>query len=308
VVTYATPTIRVLQLGAGVQSTALALLAARGDLPKPDCAIFADTGWEPSAVYRHLDRLESDILAPAGIALHRVSSGNIREDSLSPTHRFASMPLFVRNPDGSEGMGRRQCTSEYKLKPIKAKVRELLGAEPRGRVKRGLWAESWIGFSADEAHRALDAHGTMYLVSAFPLLDLGLSRTDCEVINRSAGYEAQKSACIGCPYHGNRQWREMRDGDPEAWADAVDFDHDIRKGSARANAQGQLLRGENYLHRSRVPLDLAPIDLVTRAERKSWQTDLFTESSATAIYNAMANDEPIGCGPFTCRSSDEVQW
>ena len=38
------------------------------------------------------------------------------------------MPYFVRNPDGTDGMGRRQCTSEYKLAPINRKVRELLGA------------------------------------------------------------------------------------------------------------------------------------------------------------------------------------
>jgi hypothetical protein len=42
----------VLSLGAGVQSTTLALMAAHGEVgPMPDCAIFADTCWEPKAVY-----------------------------------------------------------------------------------------------------------------------------------------------------------------------------------------------------------------------------------------------------------------
>ncbi|ETA02416.1 hypothetical protein CcI156_10935 [Frankia sp. CcI156] len=50
------PTIRVLSLGAGIQSTTLALLAVEAALPRPDAAIFADTGWEPRAVYEHLDR------------------------------------------------------------------------------------------------------------------------------------------------------------------------------------------------------------------------------------------------------------
>jgi hypothetical protein len=45
--------LRVLSLGAGVQSTTMALLAAHGEIgPMPDCAIFADTGWEPRAVCR----------------------------------------------------------------------------------------------------------------------------------------------------------------------------------------------------------------------------------------------------------------
>jgi len=45
--------IRVLSLGAGVQSTTLALMAAEGILAKPDAAV-ADTGWEPGRVYEHL--------------------------------------------------------------------------------------------------------------------------------------------------------------------------------------------------------------------------------------------------------------
>jgi hypothetical protein len=46
---------RVVSLGAGVQSTTMALMAAHGELtPMPDAAIFADTGWEPKAVYEHL--------------------------------------------------------------------------------------------------------------------------------------------------------------------------------------------------------------------------------------------------------------
>jgi hypothetical protein len=44
-------TLRVLSLGAGVQSTTLALMAAHGEIgPMPDCAIFADTGWPIGSV------------------------------------------------------------------------------------------------------------------------------------------------------------------------------------------------------------------------------------------------------------------
>jgi len=57
--------LRVLSLGAGVQSTALALMAAHGEVgPMPDCAIFSDTGWEPAAVYEHLARLRSGNVLP----------------------------------------------------------------------------------------------------------------------------------------------------------------------------------------------------------------------------------------------------
>jgi 3'-phosphoadenosine 5'-phosphosulfate sulfotransferase (PAPS reductase)/FAD synthetase len=104
------PTFKVLSLGAGVQSTCLLLIAGEGHLPGLDVAIFADTGWEPRAVYDHLDRIEREIAEPAGIPVLRVSSGNIRSDALDPSKHFASMPLHILNSTGSEGMSRRQCS------------------------------------------------------------------------------------------------------------------------------------------------------------------------------------------------------
>src|ERR1039457_2711716 len=123
------PTLRVLSLGAGVQSTALLLMACDGSLPKVDTAIFADTGWEPKRVYEHLDRITT-VAADAGIPVLRVAKGNIRDDALDPAHRYVSIPYHIHNPDGSQAMGRRQCTKEYKLAPINRKIRELLGAKP----------------------------------------------------------------------------------------------------------------------------------------------------------------------------------
>lgn len=89
---------------------------------------------------------------------------------------------------------------------------------------------------------------------------------------------------------GVAQWRELRDTHPEQWADAVDFDRRIRKGGASANP----LDGEAFLHRSRVPLDLAPIDRVTRGEYADMQLNLFEDG------------DPDGCSPYGCRSGEEV--
>ncbi len=48
------PLIRILSLGAGVQSSTMALMADQGAFgKKPDAAIFADTGWEPEPVLEH---------------------------------------------------------------------------------------------------------------------------------------------------------------------------------------------------------------------------------------------------------------
>jgi hypothetical protein len=291
-------------MGAGVQSTVIALMVCEGTLPKPYAAIFADTGWEPPAVYAQVDRIEAELLR-VGVPLYRVSVGNLRDDAINPDHRYASIPYFVRNPDGSEGMGRRQCTSEYKLGPINRKVRELLGARPPEfrRVPKGRVAEQWIGFTTDEIHRVKDQYGVQYLTPRYPLLDLGMSRKDCIRWLKSRGWgHTVKSACIGCPFHGNVQWRDLRDNHPEQWADAVEFDKAIRKGGAR----GLPLNGEAFLHRSRIPLDIAPIDRVTRtewADRQSNLVDLLADMEA----GVEEDGDPDGCSPYGCRSGEPVE-
>jgi hypothetical protein len=305
---------RILSLGAGVQSTALLLLSATGRLPKLDGAIFSDTGWEPQAVYDHLDRIEREVAAPAGIPIYRVSSGNIRDDALNPGHRFASMPLYIKNQDGGDGMARRQCTKEYKLNPIKEQVRWLLGAEPRedgrpGRVPRGRFVEQWVGISTDERDRALDENGELktgdvsYSRNRYPLLDLDMSREHCQALLDKYGYgDTPKSACIGCPFHTNRQWRDLRDRNPQEWQDAVDFDAAIRAGSARANAMGKPLLGQAFLHRSRLPLDQAPIDRVGFQEWASRQGDALAMLSVSDFEESLDDDRGLGgCSPFNCR-------
>ena len=304
------PHLRVLSLGAGVQSTALLILAAAptrdGREPLVDHAIFADTGWEPASVYAHLDRLIGEVAGPAGITVHQVSSGNIRDDALNPARRFASMPLHVTNPDGTRGLARRQCTNEYKLRPILRKVRELLGAPLRedgvpGRVPKGRWAEQWIGISADESHRAMST-GTRvsYARARYPLLEpritQGLTRADCQRILAAAGFpHTPKSACIGCPFHGNAQWRRMRDAAPTEFADAIAFDEAIRNGYAHATATGTPLRGHMYLHRSCQPLDTAPIDHVTRVEWAARQDTLpLPETNHT-------------CSPWGCTTTPAME-
>ena len=253
------PTLRVLSLGAGVQSTVLALLAARGEIgPMPDVAIFADTQFEPAGVYEHLAWLETQLPFP----VVRVTAGDIRADHIaglnSTGQRFASMPLYTA---GGQGMGRRQCTKEYKIEPIIRHTRELLGVARGMRVPKAIVVEQWIGISMDEITRAKRAQHA-YIVHRWPLLELEWARLDCQrwFAQCYPGRKLAKSACIACPYHNNDNWRAMRDTDPQSWEQAVAFDVAIREG-------GSTLRGmhaQQYVHRQGVPLSEA--DLRTPAD------------------------------------------
>ncbi|MFJ8813819.1 hypothetical protein [Amycolatopsis thermoflava] len=161
------------------------LLACEGVIPRFDVALFADTGWEPRAVYANLDRLQAHA-ERAGIPVRRVSAGNIRIDALNPNHRFVSMPLHALNPDGSRGLARRQCTSEYKITPLKKAARELLGYPHPRRVPPGIYAEQAIGISTEEIGRAKDS-GVRFLRNTFPLLDLGSTGPDASSFSKNEG-------------------------------------------------------------------------------------------------------------------------
>ncbi len=219
---------------------------------------------------------------------------------MDPDHRFASMPLYVLNKDGKSGMMRRQCTGEYKIKPIKKKTREILGYPYPMRVPRSVFIEQWVGISTDEFHRAKDAD-VKYMRNCHPLIDMGWSRGDCVRYLTSLGLaDTPKSSCLGCPFHGNAQWRHIRDTSPDEWRDVVEFDDAIRKGNARANAGGNTLLGEAYLHRSRVPLAQAPVDHVTAAERAARQDELTdTDEAELGVVD--------GCSPWACRGEVQAQ-
>ncbi len=260
--------LRVLSLGAGVQSTTLALMAAHGVVgPMPDCAIFADTGWEQKAVYEHLAWLMSPNVLP--FPVHIVSAGNLRENLVQAAagDRWASVPAFTRTVRrggrADIAMIRRQCTTEYKIVPIRRKVREIAGLT-RKRSPKTPVVEQWLDISTDEIVRMKPSFEG-WQVNRWPIVEQRMSRQDCLTWLRRHDYPIPpKSSCVGCPFHSDAMWWQIRDTDPEAWADVVAVDHSIRTG-----LRG--LRGEVFLHRSAVPLGEA--DLSTDADRG--QLDLF---------------------------------
>lgn len=251
-----------LSLGAGVQSSTLALMAAAGEIPMPDCAIFADTGAEPGPVYRWLDKLERMVPFP----IHRVmwEKGLLENIRASINGgRFAGAPFYTENEDFNrtdrEGQLRRQCTREFKVQAIVRELRRLIGAEKGQRLAgKGVFVRQYIGISLDEVRRMKPSR-EKWIEHTWPLIDLRMTRWDCmRWLEKNGIGPLPKSACTFCPYRSNAEWRWLRDNDPDGWKQAVEVDELIRGG----------VRGTKhalYLHDSMVPL--ANVDLSTDAER-----------------------------------------
>lgn len=270
--------LRVLSLGAGVQSTAVLLMAAYGEIEPLDVAIFADTGWEPAGVYTHLHSLIA-VAAEAGIPVHRVSAGNIHDDHVHPTepHLFVrnavkrpeyqgtlrvSIPLYTTLSEGptfgaKKGRTQRRCTSTYKVEPVEREIRRLLGLKPRMRWPLEPVVHQIFGISWDETQRMRDSRRPA-VVNQYPLVDARMTRDDCHIWLADHGWDdVPRSACIGCPFHRNDEWRRLRDDSPEEFAEAIAFDHAIRE----AQADGKLsFDAVPYLHDQRVPLDEADLE------------------------------------------------
>ena len=260
--------LRVLSLGLGLQSVTLARMSLNGDLPPVDAMIFADPGAESASTYKMLAIMQAECEV-AGIPLHVVSRGNLYRDLTEGRAgtRFASLPAYTRAEDGKTAILRRQCTNEYKLKPLRKMERAIAGLVPRQRAK-GVLLERWIGISLDETQRMKDSRDA-YAVNIYPLVDAGMTRHDCRQWLKRNGYdEPEKSACIVCPFHDDAYWRNMKKNAPDEWQQAITADEAIRHGLHNVKCEG-------YLHRSLVPLRMVNLASAEDNGQKTLWGDAF---------------------------------
>ena len=249
------PQITAISLGGGWQSTSMTFMADEGVFGrKPDCAIFADTHWESPALYEHINWMRKQVSFP----IYTVDNGrSLKDDLLAGTNMgyasFAAIPAYMKGLDGAKnGMGKRQCTSNYKLIPIYKKLRKLMGLGPRSHISKGSFAEVWIGISIDEAHRMKPARNK-WIHNRWPLIEINVSRQDCLVYfkERFPDQPLDKSTCMGCPFQSPRQFVRQYQRFPEEFKTVVAIDEKLRDGLS-ANATHA-----PYLHRSMIPVELA---------------------------------------------------
>lgn len=267
--------LRILSCGCGVQSSTVLLMSIHGELPKLDAAIFADTGDEPESVYEWSKYLKTKA-EDAGIKW--IDTRHSGSDSLSEHvskavengKRIDNPPFFTVGEGGKAVPINRSCTINWKIKPIIKATRELLGLRKGQRWPKTLAVETWLGISSDEMQRMKAATEPWQrfwhpLIEEpwndrfAPIREKPMRRSDCLAWMQRNGYpEPPRSACWHCPFHGNSEWRRLRDNDPESWEKAVRFDRELR------SCDGGVIAGMNgpvYIHRSLKPLD--QVDLGT---------------------------------------------
>jgi hypothetical protein len=250
-----------ISLGAGVQSSTMAMLAAKGIItPMPLGAVFADTQGEPAAVYAWLDWLEKQLPFP----VYRPSRGSLEEREMSlktvkkpsakypgKVYRENKIPSFFWNKEaGKAGRLMRKCTADYKITVIHKEYKALLrqmSVKPAGKIK----IIQWIGFSTDEMRRVKPSKNK-WIENRFPLLELNLSRTDCLKKWEEWGLpKPPRSACYFCPQHSDTEWIRLKNEEPEEFKKACIFEKNMQK----ADEKNEIFRRRTYLHSSCVPLE-----------------------------------------------------
>lgn len=211
--------IRSFSFGGGVQSMSALVLAAerRIDFPlflmanvgddseNPDTLTYVEEYARPFAAEHGIELVELRRIMQRGPdkGHERTLLGELE----MPASRSVRIP--VRMANGAPG--NRDCTNQWKIRLIAAETRR------RGATV-GQPAEVGIGISVDEIGRAKDST-IPHQRSVFPLLDLGLRRTDCKRIIRDAGLPVPpKSACWFCPMKRPEDWQNQRRQHPELFA------------------------------------------------------------------------------------------
>jgi hypothetical protein len=236
----------IISLGAGVQSSTMALMAAHGEIgPAPNCAVFADTQDEPDSVYTWLSWLEKQLPFPVvrvSIGKLSLAALTVRTSAAGNAYMKPALPVHF---DGA-GLQGRQCTMDFKITPIHRYLNLIRGDEK---------VIQWIGISTDEAHRMKPAKQE-WIENRWPLIEQNMTRGHCLEWMKRKGYpQPPRSSCVYCPFHSDAEWARLKNDEPLEFAKAVVFERAYQEAAIRS-----ALNSVPYLHRDRRPLDQIEFD------------------------------------------------
>ena len=190
---------RILSFGGGVDSSAILLKHLTGDVDlNIDQVVFSDTGAEKSKTYANITKFQQ-LCEAQNIPFDIVR--NQKESLTEFLTRLGTVPLM---PGCSH-----ICSLKFKGEVIQKFLKEKYGDRQLTIL---------IGIEADELYRKQrftkpknDTNEYEY-----PLIDMDMTRADCEAYLQSHGFDVVKSSCVYCPFMSEEEIKEIRQ-DKEAW-------------------------------------------------------------------------------------------
>lgn len=179
----------IFSFGGGVQSWAITALVARGELPKPDLAVMANTGRECASTWNFLQVHYSRLPFVLEIVNQPVPSLYWQTGE----HDFM-LPAYSQ-----AGKVRGFCSGKWKRDTIRHYL-----------LERGITEYvQWLGLSADEWKR-IKPDKLKSVQNCWPLIELRLTRGDCLKLDLDyLGAYPPKSRCWCCPNQGRSEWLSL---------------------------------------------------------------------------------------------------
>jgi 3'-phosphoadenosine 5'-phosphosulfate sulfotransferase (PAPS reductase)/FAD synthetase len=240
----------VVMCGVGVDSSALLARFKKLGI-RPDLIIFADTGSEKDATYAYKTRLEKWLEENDFPSLTVLEP--IRERDISLEAHLLRLGIFA-----SISYARRHsCSIAWKLE---VSNRFLNAWEPFRRAREsGGFIVRCVGFNADEGYRVARAEESVeksnkrkspdecnsenkknstgfscgrdddHTISYFPLIELGMDRSDCllETVEAGLGF-VPKSSCTFCAAMTEKEVRDLERTEPHKFFRCLMIEHCVR--------------------------------------------------------------------------------
>jgi hypothetical protein len=155
-----------------------------------DLVIFSDTGEESPETYDAVTRMKA-VCEQHSVEFVTVTRGNLYD-------YYAAKRCVM-------SVQKRDCTSKFKISPIRAYIRSKYG--------KAAQFVMYIGIAYDEALRVRTSD-VKYITNSYPFVDDKVSRHGNLQIIRAHNFKAEKSGCKGCIYNKRTTWLRMAIEDP----------------------------------------------------------------------------------------------
>lgn len=176
----------VLSYGGGVNSSALYFHLLENNLPL-DLVIFSDTGEETKDTYNTVFRMA-------------LQCKKDRIPFVTVKSKLGKLYDYYFNKKAVMGIFRRDCTSKFKIAPIRQYLRLTYGKQQK--------FVQYIGIAYDEMQR-ITTSDVKYIELSYPFVDSKIDRNGNIAILDKYKFNASKSGCIGCPFQSKKKWEEL---------------------------------------------------------------------------------------------------
>lgn len=239
--------LRSFSFGGGTQSMAALVLAAQGEIDYR-LFMFANVG-EDTEFPGTLDYMREHAVpfaAEHGLELIELRRNSKYRSLLDKIRRLESSLAIPVRMDRTGAPGRRSCTTDWKIKVVAKELR-----------RRGATVDTpavvGLGITMDEWQRVrseIDPTNPEQR-RRYPLIELDLTRQDCQRIIADAGLPVPpRSACWFCPFHTGEEWQRLKRSSPELFEKACGLEELLQERRAKLGRDPVWMSGQGARERT----------------------------------------------------------